>query len=383
MIEHIEQYRQWWSAETAFVLVTITAVQRSAPLPPGQTMAIGPIHNGEVHSVDDLQVVGSVSGGCVESDILYRAFDMLIEATSSDTARFGFSEETAFAHGLTCGGELEVLLERVDKTHYPGFDTVLTEISAGRTVTIATPIPEDPKLERLIRTRADSRNFGMAPMVEAVSKFDRNKTTVGGASLVKLDGPYEGCAFVRCYAPPPRLIIFGAIDFAAALSRVGRLVGYHVTVCDARATFATSRRFPDVDALVVEWPDRYFDGEVSAGRVDDRTAVCVLTHDLKFDVPLLISASRAEINYIGAMGSRRTHIERTNALAASGQLTTADLDRIHSPIGLDLGGNTAAETAVSIMAEVLSARHGGTGQSLSRISTPIHKVRAALTKVPT
>jgi xanthine dehydrogenase accessory factor len=177
--------------------------------------------------------------------------------------------------------------------------------------------------------------------------------------------------FVASHAPRPRLLVFGAIDFAAAVARVGAFLGYHVTVCDARPIFATRRRFPDADEVVVEWPHRYLRQEADAGRLDPQTVVCVLTHDPKFDGPLLELALRLPLAYVGAMGSRRTHDERLARLRESG-LLDAELARLSSPIGLDLGARTPEETAVSIAAEIIAARWGGSGQRLAHRPGPIH-----------
>jgi xanthine dehydrogenase accessory factor len=163
------------------------------------------------------------------------------------------------------------------------------------------------------------------------------------------------------------MIVFGAIDFAAALVRAGTFLGYHVTVCDARPVFATAARFPDADEIVVDWPHRY----LASTAVDGRTVLCVLTHDAKFDVPLLEMALKLPVAYIGAMGSRRTHLERNDRLRAVG-VTELELARLHSPIGLDLGARTPEETALSIAAEIVADRRGGSGVPLTGAHTPIH-----------
>ena len=178
--------------------------------------------------------------------------------------------------------------------------------------------------------------------------------------------------FVTAYATPPRMIVFGAIDFAAAVARIGAFLGYRVTVCDARPVFATARRFPEADEVVVQWPHRYLRTELAAGRLDERTVLCVLTHDPKFDVPLLELALRHPLAYVGAMGSRRTHDERHKLLSEAG-LSPAQLARLASPIGLDLGGRTPEETAVSVAAQIVAARWGGTGRPLAALDGPIHQ----------
>ena len=176
--------------------------------------------------------------------------------------------------------------------------------------------------------------------------------------------------FVWAFAPKPRLLVFGAIDFAAAVARVGAFLGYHVTVCDARPVFATNSRFPEADEVVVDWPHRYLTAEHEAGRIDPRTVVTVLTHDPKFDVPLLEVALRLpEVAYVGAMGSRRTHDDRLARLREAG-LTEEELARLSSPIGLDLGARTPEETAISIAAEIIAGRWGGSGRAARRHRRP-------------
>ena len=178
--------------------------------------------------------------------------------------------------------------------------------------------------------------------------------------------------FVWSFAPQPRMLVFGAIDFAAAVARVGSFLGYHVTVCDARPVFATTSRFPGADEVVVRWPHRYLAAERDAGRLDPRTVICVLTHDPKFDVPVLEVALRLpEVAYVGAMGSRRTHEDRMDRLRQAG-LTEAELAMLCSPIGLDLGARTPEETAVSIAAEIIAGRWGGSGERLATTQGRIH-----------
>jgi xanthine dehydrogenase accessory factor len=198
-----------------------------------------------------------------------------------------------------------------------------------------------------------------------------------GTFTVGVDGTECGeplTVFVESHGTAPRLLVFGAIDFAAALVTAGKFLGFHVTVCDARPVFATAARFPDADEVVVDWPHRY----LARQHVDRRTAVCVLTHDEKFDLPVLQAALRQPIGYVGAMGSRRTCSQRLDRLRMEG-LEDAELARLHAPIGLDLGGRTPQETAIAIVAEIVAARHGGSGRRLAGVTTPIHAIAAAAT----
>jgi xanthine dehydrogenase accessory factor len=173
--------------------------------------------------------------------------------------------------------------------------------------------------------------------------------------------------FVQSFAPPPRMYVFGAIDFASAVARIGKFMGYRVTVCDARPVFATRDRFPTADEVVVAWPDEF----LKTAEVDKRSVICVLTHDPKFDVPVLVEALKTEAGYIGAMGSRRTHNNRTARLKEEG-VTDGQLARISSPVGLDIGARTPEETAVAIAAEIIAQRTGYPGGRLSERSGPIH-----------
>jgi xanthine dehydrogenase accessory factor len=178
--------------------------------------------------------------------------------------------------------------------------------------------------------------------------------------------------FVQSFAPPPRMYVFGAIDFSRATVRLGKLLGYHVTVCDARATFATRKRFPEADEVVVRWPHEF----LAEALVDKRTALCVLTHDPKFDVPLLMAAVKTPAAYVGAMGSRRTHRDRIRRLQAEG-VGPEELRRIRGPIGLDIGARTPEEVAVAIAAEIIALRYGKRALALSDRSGPVHGELAA------
>jgi xanthine dehydrogenase accessory factor len=177
--------------------------------------------------------------------------------------------------------------------------------------------------------------------------------------------------FVQSFAPPPRMLVFGAIDYAAAVAKIGSFLGYRVTVCDARPLFATPDRFSEAAEVVVDWPHRYLQQQAETGNLDSRTVICVLTHDPKFDVPVLSLALRLPVAYVGAMGSRQTHVDRLGRLCAAG-LTDSELSGLSSPVGLDLGGRTPEETAVSIAAEIIAARSGASGARLRDLDQPIH-----------
>jgi xanthine dehydrogenase accessory factor len=219
-------------------------------------------------------------------------------------------------------------------------------------------------------------SLGSARLDDAVRDDVRGLLAAGRTTLVTYgpDGGRRGEGlgiFVESFAPPPRLIVFGAIDFAAAVARIGTFLGMRVTVCDARPVFATTSRFPEAHEVVVEWPHRY----LARTAVDDRTVVCVLTHDPKFDVPLLEVALRGPAAYVGAMGSRRTHADRLERLRENG-VSEVELSRLSSPIGLDLGARTPEETALSIAAEITALRWGGSGRRLQDTTGRIHHERS-------
>jgi xanthine dehydrogenase accessory factor len=270
-----------------------------------------------------------------------------------------------------------VFVEPVSRAGFPELGEVIDDVEAGRPVAVATLIsgvgPERLGARLVVRPDSVAGTLGSRRLDDAVRDDARGLLQQGSTGVVHYgpDGERRGddiAVFVASYAPKPRMIVFGAIDFAAAVARVGAFLGYRVTVCDARPTFATKKRFPDADEVVVAWPHRY----LAQTEVDERTVVCVLTHDPKFDVPLLEVALRLPLAYLGAMGSRRTNDDRTMRLKELG-FTDADLARLHAPIGLDVGGRTPEETAVSIAAEIIAARWGGTGAQLRAVDGPIHR----------
>jgi xanthine dehydrogenase accessory factor len=382
----LPELMQWWRAGKSVGVGTVVATFRSAPRPAGASMLVGP----------DGEAVGSVSGGCVEGAV-YELGQEVIGSGVPVLQRYGVSDGDAFAVGLTCGGILDVFVESVSPQTFPELGAVSDDIEAGRPVAVATVIdhpdpawvgrrlvvrPEDAEGDETV-ARTEGADGGPAGSLgsrraDAAVTDDARGLLAAGRTETLTYGPDgerrgEGLrVFVAAYAPRPRMLVFGAIDFAAAVAHVGSFLGYQVTVCDARPVFATASRFPAADEVVVEWPHRYLAAEVEAGRVDPRTVVCVLTHDPKFDVPLLEVALRMpEVAYVGAMGSRRTHDDRLERLREAG-LTDAELQRLSSPIGLDLGARTPEETAVSIAAEIVALQWGGQGRRLQETSGAIH-----------
>ncbi|MGW4384513.1 XdhC family protein [Kitasatospora sp. NPDC004531] len=344
----------WRTARRPFAVATVVAASGSAPREPGAALAVDA----------DGEAVGSISGGCVEAAV-YALCEEALGTGVPVLQHFGYSDEDAFAVGLTCGGSLEVFVQPVGPGAAPALDAALPLLAAGAPVALARVVAGPPDLlGGTLAVTADAA-FGALPLPDAVGEV-RAMLAAGRTGLLRLG---DATLFVDSHLPPPRMLIFGAMDFAAALARIGAFLGYRVTVCDARAVFATRRRFPDADEIVVDWPHRYLDAR--AGQLDARTVLCVLTHDAKFDLPLLERALRLPVAYVGALGSRRTHRDRLARLREAG-LTPTELSRLHSPIGLDLGARTPEETAVAIAAEIIAHTHGGTHLPLTTTEGPIH-----------
>lgn len=359
----------WRTGETAG-LATVVRTMKSAPRAPGAAMVVAP----------DGSVAGSVSGGCVEAAV-YELAGEVVRTTQPRLQRYGITDDDAFAVGLTCGGIIDIFAEPVSRNTFPHLGAVADAIDSQRPIAVATVIAH-PDAEwigrRLVVGEATvDGTLGSARADDAVADDVRGLLAAGRTSVLTYgpDGERQGEGmevFVASHAPRPRMIVFGAIDFAAALTRQAALLGYRVTVCDARPVFATPARFPAADEVVVDWPHRYLAGQQESGAVDARTVICVLTHDPKFDVPVLAVALRLpQVGYIGAMGSRPTHLDRVERLREVG-LTDAELDRLSSPIGLDLGARTPEETAVSITAEIIARRWGGGGRPLAELESRIH-----------
>jgi xanthine dehydrogenase accessory factor len=347
MRDIVDGLAAWRSAGRAFALATVVRTWRSAPRQPGASMAVN----------DRGEALGSVSGGCVEAAV-YAAAEEVLRTGKAQTQTYGVSDDEAFEVGLTCGGTIEVLVQ--PDAALIEIDQVIAAIREGRPV--ATASVEDAQM--VVWPSLATGSLGDP-------EVDRSATAQAAGMLAAgTTGTIRACdvpVFVQSYATPPRMIVFGAIDFAGAVARIGRFLGYHVTVCDARAVFATPERFPDAHELVVQWPHRY----LASTPVDERTVLCVLTHDPKFDIPLLEVALRTPARYVGVMGSRRTHENRMRKLREAGVSDEA-LARLSAPIGLDLGARTPEETAVAIAAEIVARSWGGSGLPLTALKTPIH-----------
>ena len=378
MRDILSKVTKWWEAGDTVGLATVVRTFRSAPRDPGAALAVSA----------EGEVIGSVSGGCVEGAVYELSLDVC-ETGDPVLQTYGVSDNDAFAVGLTCGGILDIFVEPIDQARFPELGEIASAVERGEPVAVATVIagPGQIGARRVIwagdgtgeGAAADGWHVGSSGTLGSGARLDQavdddaRGMLAQGLTGIRRYGEHgerrgdELSVFVNAFAPPPRMLVFGAIDFAAAVARVGKFLGYHVTVCDARKVFATPARFPDADEVIVEWPHRFLAGT----SVDARTVICVLTHDPKFDVPLLEVALRTPAGYIGAMGSRRTHEDRLDRLREVG-VTDDELARLRSPIGLDLGARTPEETAVSIAAELIQLRWGGTGTPLTDTEGRIH-----------
>ncbi|MFD9264597.1 XdhC family protein [Streptomyces goshikiensis] len=368
MLDIAEELNRWVEQGRDFAVATVVAISGSAPRPPGAALAVD----------GDGTAIGSVSGGCVEGAV-YELCRQALEDGETVLERFGYSDDDAFAVGLTCGGVIDILVTPVPAGSPARgvFAAALAAAARGEAAALAR-IAEGPAelMGRALVVRGDGSyegGLGGHPELDrTLAEEARAMLDAGRTGVVEMGADGRLCGeplkvLVEASVPPPRMIVFGAIDFASALVRIGKFLGYHVTLCDARPVFATRQRFPEADEIVVDWPHRYLE----RADVDGRTVLCVLTHDAKFDVPLLELALRLPVAYVGAMGSRRTHEDRNKRLRDVG-VSELELARLRSPIGLDLGARSPEETALSIAAEIVANRRGGTGAALTGAHVPIH-----------
>lgn len=360
MKELLDQVRAWQAEGAALGRAVVVRTFGSAPRPEGASLVV----------TADGRLAGSVSGGCVEG----AAFQEIQRARADGVARvirYGISDEQAWDVGLACGGTIDVLVE-------PLLRPEVVEAAAGRGgMAVVIPLPADappPAFGPHERGAGESPapaftvaedggatgSTGSPAADAAVVRAARDVLARGGSTTVEVEGRQW---FVEGYAATPRLVIVGAVQVAMPLARIARELGYTVVVVDGREAFATRERFPDVDALVVGWPDEVAE-EIGLGPGD---AVAVLTHDVKFDEPAIVEALRRGCRYVGAVGSRKTQADRRARLLAAG-VAEADLDRLCGPIGLDLGGRAPAEMALAIMAEIVADRYGGSGVPLRTLA---------------
>lgn len=364
------ELRALLAAGEPFALASIARTWRSSPRPVGTFMAVS----------GDGRAIGSLSGGCIEGAV-YETGLQVIASGRPVAVHYGVSGADALRVGLTCGGEIDVTISRVDPRDPGQADPllrVLDAIDAGRSVVfvqaVHTPVGSEPG-EGFARFAvvADGELLGSLGSPEADARGLAIGAGVEGTNRNWLDDSVAQAELLVCsWAPPPRLVVFGAIDFARAVARLGKFLGYRVSVVDARPVFATRERLPEADDLVVQWPHKWLAAEVESGLITPSTVIMVLTHDPKFDIPALVVALRSRAGFIGALGSRKTTRDRAAGLREAG-LSEDEIARLHAPVGLDISAETPEETAVSIMAEVIAARSGAPGGSLSHGEESIHR----------
>ncbi|HWF42903.1 MAG TPA: XdhC/CoxI family protein [Acidothermaceae bacterium] len=365
MKEILGDVEQWRRQGRRVALARVIDVEGSGPRQPGAAMAVS----------EDGEVAGSVSGGCVEGAVMEAALESLASGERG-LLTFGYSDADAFAVGLTCGGTVHLYVEPLDWA--PNVQHVLlAALREDAPIALATVVAGKGVGSKLLYRPGEPLigSLGTAEL-DVVAARDAAGELAAGSSRLRHYGERgqigrdEVSVFIESFVAPARMIIFGAVDFTAALVRTARVMGFRVTVCDARPAFATNARFPLADEVVVDWPDRYLRGLTDA--LTSRDAVCVLTHDSKFDVPAIVAALDTEVGYLGALGSRRTHADRLARLREVG-VSEGALDRLHAPIGLDLGARTPEETAISICAEIISVRTGRNDiRPLTDTERPIH-----------
>lgn len=353
--------RAWLASGQPVCIATVVGRSGSGPRPLGAVMAV----NGSG------AIAGSVSGGCVDSAVVDAARTALLDGVPQ-LLSYGISGGDVGAVGPTCGGTIEIAVRTVTGADVGTIEAVLEALRRQEPCALATVIDGAGRGHMLAVRPAEAVGSSGHGRLDALIAEDARAMLRGpgtGRREYRSSGSSGGPAtvFIETYAPRPRMIVFGAVGFAPATARIGAFLGYRVTVCDARSAFATRERFPDASEIVVAWPHRYLARTV----VDERTVLCVLTHDPKFDVPLLEAALRTPAAYIGALGSRTTHEARVTALRQRG-VPQASVRRLRAPVGLDLGAQTDEETAVAIAAEIIAARTGAGARPLTELSGPIH-----------
>ncbi len=354
----------WLREGRPFVQALLVEVEGSAPLPVGAMMAI------DEHGA----IEGSLTGGCVEGAVVTEAEALLAGERGPGMLTYGISDELAGTVGLMCGGTVHIFIQRLDRELGALELSVLAAHADGRTAAVATLLDGDEAGGRLaVVDDLVSGSLGRHQLLdrnvarESAGLLQEGKTTIRrfGADGATLGDDLR--VHIRSYAPPPQMWIFGAIDFSAALAPFAAQIGYRVRICDARDRFARSTRFSSVAEVMIGWPQELMGG-VELG---PRDAVLVFTHDSKFDEPALLAALATGAGYIGALGSRQTTTDRERRLRAAGA-GDADIARIHAPCGLDIGSRTAEETAVSVLAEIISSRAERIARPLRETNGPIH-----------
>ena len=343
MKEILSDVERWEEDGESVVVATVVASRRSAPRPLGSSFAVS----------SSGALCGSVSGGCVESDVYEKAQEVF-DSGEPQLVTYGITDDEAWNVGLPCGGEIDVFLER------RGEEAPLAPTDGERAVLFTVLEGDGVGRKLLVAEGGETAGNGppqLAELAEEILRKGRNR-------LLEVDGAR---VFAEWYGPPPRLLVYGAVDTAEALCAAAKLLGWQTIVADARAKFATRERIPSADEVIVEWPE----AAIAQVRPDHHTAIVVLTHDDKFDEPALIGALATDAFYIGALGSRRNQERRRERLLEAG-IAEEELERISGPCGLDVGADTQEETALSILAEILAIRADRGGGRLKESARRIH-----------
>jgi len=326
MREVLDELNEWIGGREEIALATVIETWGSSPRPLGSKMLV----------TASGKMAGSVSNGCIEGAVFEEA-QKVLKSVRPKIAAFGVADDVAFEVGLACGGHIEVFIQPLGEAHRQ----VVGMLNCNEPATLTT---------NLVTGEAEVVT-GTPPGTELARRLRR----------VRAGYPDED-VFIEPFRRPAHLVIIGAIHIAIPLHRLAKLMGYRVTVVDARAKFATRDRFPEADELIVAWPDE----AMATIAIDNATSVVILTHDPKFDLPALRSVLKQEPGYIGAIGSRKTNRNRFDALRKEG-FTEEQLARVHGPIGLDLGSRGAEETALGILAEITAVRFGGSGAAMREV----------------
>ncbi|HEV2014210.1 MAG TPA: XdhC family protein [Candidatus Dormibacteraeota bacterium] len=319
MRDVVAEVKAWIDSGDPVAVATVISTWGSAPRPAGSRMAIS----------QSGKIAGSVSGGCLEGEVFEQA-QAILKGKPAALFHYGVSDDLAWTVGLSCGGEIDVLVEPLSKVHRE----LIGALEAERPVVLKTDVGQTPGAQQLL-TSAD-------PDVPELLEHE---------TPVRRDG-----LFLEPFPRPPELFIFGGSHVAIPLTRLASAIGFRVTVVDARSKFAGRDRFPEARRVIHAWPDEV----LKDLPMDGSTYVVILTHDPKFDDPTITAALRGRPRYIGAIGSKKTHRDRVARLTASG-VSPAEIQRVHAPIGLDLGAQTAEETALAILSQMVAVRHGKQG----------------------
>jgi xanthine dehydrogenase accessory factor len=354
MQDVLSELKMWRERGDRIALATVIDVQRSAPRPPGAKMAVN----------DRGEIAGSVSGGCVEGAVAEIA-DGVLRGDPPQLLHFGIADSDAWDVGLPCGGEIDVWVQAYETgPAAPRFEEIAR--AGGRAAEVTVLDGASPGAKLLVE--ADGARSGSLGSPE----LDDEGARIAVELLWAETSERRDGLFVDVVGPSPRLIVFGAVDIAASLCSVARVCGWRTFVVDPRTRFATPSRFPDAEEVIAAWPD---EAVAHLGGIDPATSIVVLTHDPKLDDAALLLALRSSARFIGAMGSRRAQAKRRERLLAAG-MGEDELERLSAPVGLDLGAIAREETALSIMSEIVAARHGREGGRLAERKGRIHEVPA-------